>query len=175
MKRGYFAGLSLAALTLLSGVASAQKESSKGQGAAAFEKLKSLAGEWQGQGPHGMTKFSYQIVAGGSAVLETMMPHDEPSMITLYHLDGDRLMLTHYCSSGNQPRMRAEAAAGEIKSLDFTFVDVTNLSPPSAGHMHKLAITFQGRGHFTQVWTWRQEGKDMPTIFTLERERSSLK
>ncbi len=154
----------------------AQSQATKGQAAqdwaaAGFEKLKSLAGEWQGQGPHGLTKVSYQVVSGGTAVMETMVPEHEPSMVTLYHRDGDRFMMTHYCSSGNQPRMRAEATGGEFKSLNFTFIDITNLAKPADGHMQELVLNFQSKDQFTSVWTWRQDGRDTPSTFVLERKK----
>jgi hypothetical protein len=141
--------------------------------AAAFEKLKSLSGEWQGQGPHGLTTVTYHIVSGGAAVMETIMPPHEASMVTLYHRDGDKLMMTHYCSSGNQPRMRAEAPGGESNHLTFTLVDVTNLAKPSDGHMQKLALSFHSQDQMTSVWTWRQDGKDTPSTFNLVRQSSA--
>ena len=139
--------------------------------AAGFEKLKSLAGEWQGQGPHGPAKVTYEIVSGGAAVMETIIPPHEPTMVTLYHRDGDKLMMTHYCSGGNQPRMRAEAPAGEIKALDFVFVDATNLAKPTDGHMRKHVLSFQDKDHITSVWTWRQDGEDTPATFILARKK----
>jgi hypothetical protein len=139
---------------------------------AGFEKLKSLAGDWQGKDPDGNElKVNYQVISGGSALVETLQSANEPSMVTLYHLDGDKLMVTHYCSIGNQPRMIAEAPAGEIKDLNFKFFDVSNLSKPSAGHMRSLAVTFQDQDHIRQVWTWRADGKDQTTTFNLERKK----
>ena len=43
-------------------------------------------------------------------------------MATLYHLDGDQLMLTHYCSAGNQPRMRAATVSTE-GVIEFHLLD----------------------------------------------------
>lgn len=142
------------------------------QAAAGFNKLKSLAGDWQGKDPDGNDlKVNYQVVSGGSALIETLQNANEPSMITLYHLDGNKLMVTHYCSSGTQPRMVAETPAGEIKNLNFKFFDITNLAKPDAGHMRSLAVTFQGQDHIRQVWTWRMDGKDQITTFELERKK----
>jgi hypothetical protein len=159
--------LVFAVITLSSHSISAQNKA-----AAGFEKLKSLAGDWQGKDPDGNElKVNYQVVSGGAALVETLQNANEPSMVTLYHLDGDKLMVTHYCSSGNQPRMVAEAPAAEIKNLNFKFFDVTNLSTPSAGHMRSLAVTFQDQDHIKQVWTWRADGKDEITTFNLERKK----
>ncbi len=32
------------------------------------------------------------------------------NMITMFHMDGDRLLMTHYCGAGNQPRMKLVAS-----------------------------------------------------------------
>jgi hypothetical protein len=154
----------------------AQSDGAEGQTAErrvaeAFDRIKSLAGEWQGLGPHGLMRASYQIVSGGAAVMETIVPQHEPGMVTLYHRDRDKLMMTHFCSSGNQPRMRAEAPDGETKSLSFALIDVTNLAKPSDGHMHKLVLNFHSKDQITSVWTWRQDGEETASTFALERQK----
>jgi hypothetical protein len=167
MRRCALFMLAFAVITLSSHSISAQSKATAG-----FEKLKSLAGDWQGKDPDGNElKVSYQVVSDGSALVETLQGANEPSMVTLYHLDGDKLMVTHYCSTGNQPRMVAETPVGEIKNLNFKFFDVTNLAIPSAGHMRSLAVTFQDQDHIKQVWTWRMDGKDQMTTFNLERKK----
>jgi hypothetical protein len=151
--------------------------------ATGFDKLKSLAGEWEAVGPDGApVKISYEIISGGAAVMETRAPANEPSMVSIFHLDGDKLVMTHYCSAGNQPhmqadphmqaeRMQTEIQRGEIKALNFSFVSITNLSKPADGHMRKLSYTFRDKDHITQVWTWREAGKDAAATFDLVRKR----
>lgn len=138
--------------------------------AAGLDKLKSLAGEWMAEGPEGLVNVSYQITSGGTALIETRTPANEPSMVTIFHLDGDNLMMEHYCSAGNQPRMRAELRAGDLKKITFTFIDVTNLAKPSAGYMRGLMFSFVDEEHFTQVWTWREGGKDTSSTFNMKRK-----
>jgi hypothetical protein len=80
-------------------------------------------------------------------------------MITLYHLDGDRLVLTHYCAAQNQPRMlakRIDPAKGEV---DFVFLDATNLASPNAGHMRNARIQLVDANHFNSQWEFFQDGK----------------
>jgi hypothetical protein len=140
--------------------------------AAGFEKLKSLAGQWQAKATDGQTvNISYEIVSGGSALMETLMPANEPSMVTIYHLDGNKLLMTHYCSAGNQPRMHAAVNGGAIKTLDFTFLNATNMAKRSDGHMHHLTLNIQDRDHMMQVWTWRENGKDVQTTYYLQRKK----
>jgi len=138
----------------------------------AFEKLKTLVGEWDGKLEDGSTgRATYRLTAGGSVLEETIMPGQPTEMVTLYHPDGESVMATHYCEAKNQPRMRAQPAFGEIKEIAFNFVDVTNLPSPSAGHMHDLVVTFQDNDHFTARWNYRKDGKDTPMVIQYTRQK----
>jgi len=137
-----------------------------------FEKMKSLVGEWQGKSPDGNTaKVSYTLVSDNSALMEKLVMGGESEMVTMYHPDGDHLMMTHYCSAHNQPRMRSQTASGESKDLVFDLMDVTNLSAPDAGHMRKLVVTFEDKDHFSQEWTWREKGKEGTVVIHFERQK----
>jgi hypothetical protein len=137
-----------------------------------FEKMKSLVGEWQGKSLEGNTaKVTYTLVSDNSALMEKLVMGGESEMVTMYHPDGDHLMMTHYCSAHNQPRMRSQKVPVEIKDLVFDLVDVTNLSTPDAGHMKKLVLTFVDQDHFTQEWTWREKGKEGAVIIRFERKK----
>ncbi len=137
-----------------------------------FEKFKALAGEWEGQrSGGGWVKVSYQVHSGGSAVVETSTPPDELTMVTVYHMDGDEVRMTHYCSAQNQPRMKASSVSLNARVVSFEFVDVTNLARPTDGHMQSLEITFKDRNHITQKWTWLDNGRTTDNTFTLTRVR----
>lgn len=134
-----------------------------------FDKLKALEGNWKGMNNGKPVEISYELMSGGSALVETLMPKDEPSMVTVYHLDGNNLMMTHYCSAGNQPRMMADDSSGDDNELNFEFVEATNLNNDNEGHMVGLKIIFDDHDHFQQVWTWSEGGKQMPGNFEFER------
>ncbi len=137
-----------------------------------FEKMKSLVGEWQGKSLDGNTaKVSYTLVSDSSALMEKLAVGGESEMVTMYHPDGDHLMMTHYCSAHNQPRMRSQKVSMEIKSIIFDLVDVTNLSTPDAGHMKKLVLTSVDQDHFTQEWTWSEKGKESTVVIRFERKK----
>ena len=140
---------------------------------AAFDQLKALTGTWQAKGPDGKLtmKASYEVYGNGTAVVETLSGMGEASMVTVYYSDGSQVMLTHYCTMGNQPRMRT-SGAGSGKQLSFGFVDATNMKSPDEAHMHALKITFADRDHFSQEWTMKmKDGKDMADTFTFERTK----
>lgn len=135
----------------------------------ALNQLKQLEGRWQGANSKGAeVNATFEVTAGGSAVIERLRIADHPEMVTLYHLDGENLMLTHYCMEGNQPRMRARRIGpGEI---EFEFVDATNLASPAAGHMHRALLKFTSTDQFQAAWTWREKGKDAFTeVIRIER------
>jgi len=93
-------------------------------------------------------------------------------MVTVYHPDGDRVLVTHYCSGNNQPRMRAAPSSSPVKQIAFSFVDVTNLANSTTGHMHKLEVVFDDNDHLTQRWTWQENGRDQTEVFHYTRKKS---
>jgi hypothetical protein len=137
-----------------------------------LDRLRALAGDWEGTGMNGKpVHITYTVTAAGSVVMEAIDPGTDHSMITMYHKDGDRLMMTHYCAAGNQPRMRAEKTAADARTIRFAMVDATNLAKPTDGHMVRLALTMDDDTHLTQEWTFRNEGKDAVDTFRLERKK----
>jgi len=146
----------------------------EGKSNAAWEKMKSLVGDWQGTMAEGDQRVpvsvSYRLVSKGTSLMETMTAPEETDMVTMYVPDGDKIVMTHYCSEGNQPRMRAAAPGGDVKKLDFRFVDATNLSSPDAMHMRNLVVTFQDANHFKQEWTHHAPGKDQTGVFEYTRK-----
>ncbi len=132
--------------------------------------LKFLVGEWKGTDADGKAyQTTYALSSGGTSLTETLTPPDSPPMTTMYYSDGDHLMLTHYCSLNNQPRMRAGAIKDGDRNVTFTFMDATNLRNPTDVHMRQLVIEVRDHDHFAQTWTLSKAGKDVPKIFTFER------
>src|SRR5258707_2247358 len=110
-----------------------------------FEKLKSLVGTWKGKDEEGKpVQITYKVVSAGTSIMETLdMADAQEAMVTMYHMNGRKLMMTHYCSLGNQPRMRADALSKDGTTLAFSFIDATNLASPKDDHMYKLVFTFK--------------------------------
>jgi hypothetical protein len=137
-----------------------------------FDRLKSLVGEWEGTSNEGKpVHISYSLTAAGSALMESIDPGTDHSMVSLYHRDGQKLMMTHYCAAGNQPRMKAGDLSADGHTLAFSYMDATNLAKPADPHMVKLVLSFPDDDHLTQEWTFRAGGKDSPTVFQLARKK----
>ena len=128
-----------------------------------FELVRSLSGEWVGESTKGWVESaSYQVLAGGTAVLETtrfISPSDS-GMATVFHLDGDRVLLTHYCEAGNQPRLHATAFDPVARTATFSFLDGTGMASRDVGHMDKVVIRFIDGDHFESQWSWYEKGAE---------------
>lgn len=143
--------------------------------AAQLEKLKALAGTWTGKAAHGNspgedTSVIWRTTAAGSAVVETIAPGTPHEMVTVYHLDGDTLMLTHYCAAGNQPTMRARPSK-DASSITFDFVRGSNMKPGDL-HMHSVRIALAGEDRVETEWTTWSGGKAADSAkFSLARQK----
>jgi hypothetical protein len=129
---------------------------------AAFARLKTLVGHWEGNTSMGKAQLTYELTAGGHTLVERESAEKMPPMMTLYHLDGDRLLLTHYCMAGNQPRMQATAYDAESGEIEFSFLDATNLQP-GAGHMHNARLRLAGSTQLESAWTFYENGRPKAT------------
>jgi hypothetical protein len=127
---------------------------------AAWEKLRTLEGEWEGQHPETgawMPSASMKVSSSNSVLRELMFPGSAHEMTNMYHLDGDRVVLTHYCAMGNQPRLAARGLQGD--TLHFTIDSVSNLADAQGMFMGDLQVTFKPDGTVVQQWRSYNEGK----------------
>lgn len=142
------------------------------QSNAAFKKLQSLAGDWEGKDEKGQpVKTAFKSIVSNTAMMETLSPTGMEEMVTVYSVDGDGIALVHFCPTNNQPRMRANPDSDDVKELVFNFQGAGNLPSPNAGHQHHLVIRFEDDDHITETWTWRHDGMDMPMVFHLSRKK----
>jgi hypothetical protein len=126
---------------------------------AAWDKLKALEGRWTGPavwdqgGKKGNAPFevSYQVTSGGKAVLETMMPKTPGEMVTVYYLEGEELVLVHYCNVGNQPRMKL-VPSPDSSDLSFRCLGGTNMTEADS-HMHSVRLRIVDPDHIRGEWS----------------------
>ncbi|SPF41437.1 conserved exported hypothetical protein [Candidatus Sulfotelmatobacter kueseliae] len=137
----------------------------------AFTAIKSMPGTWESKAPDGrVLQVSFKVTAGGSAVMSEILGQGPEDMITMFHLDGpQRLLMTHYCGAGNQPRMQASLSP-DGKTISFNFIDATNLATPDAGHMQRMVLTLLDENHHTEEWTFLDHGKETKEVFDLRRK-----
>ncbi len=139
-----------------------------GSAQAAFDRLKGLEGTWQGTTSGGgegegeaTVTHVFEVSAAGTVVMETMNP-DVPDheMINMYHLDGEELVLTHYCASGNQPKMKLVRPQAADNDLRFDFTGGTNLDPAKDVHIHAAHLVLVDADTLKSAWTGYKDGRE---------------
>src|ERR1041385_2448086 len=83
---------------------------------------------------------TYAVTAGGSAVVETLFPKTPHEMVSVYHDEGGKLTMTHYCILANQPHMKLKASTANSVTLAMSGKD--GIANANEAHMHALAINF---------------------------------
>lgn len=165
-----------ALLALCAGVAVADEHAHAAPAAPtnpAFDKLKSLQGNWEGtadeQGKKVPAKTNFRMVSGGSVLMNILGEGTPHEMVTMFHMDQKDLLATHYCAARNQPRFKAVATAAP-NQVAFEFKDGTNIGP-NDGHMQKVVFTFVDADHHTEDWIFRDQGKDHTGHFDFQRKK----
>ena len=136
-----------------------------------FEQLKTLAGSWEGTFEGKALHVSMRVTSSGNALMHEMKSAGPDDPITMFHLDGERLLLTHYCDAGNQPHMAATISP-DGKTIVFDFLEATNLLPSQHGHMQRVTFTFIDADHHTEKWEFAMAGgKQMGGVLDLKRSK----
>ena len=166
-RRIVFRSASIIALVLAASALAADKTKSD----AAFDRLAALQGEWQGIADGLNTTLIYTLTANGSALMEQCRPEKGHEMITMFTVDGDHLIATHYCSAKNQPQMATSAITDAQKPLAFSLVRVTGLKSPGDFHNTGLTVIQEDNDHLTQEWLYEAKGKSGKNVFHFTRVR----
>lgn len=159
-----------AALVLASVSASQAQEKLTAQ--KAFESIQALVGDWEAKLDGGKTiSVTYKMMSNNSVMVETFTTPSGRQTMSVYHLDGTHLLLTHYCAQGNQPRLRFNARGSGPARFVFEFYDATNLVLPKAEHMVFLEAALVDADHFNQTYTYRAGKEQETTTLRFERVR----
>jgi hypothetical protein len=161
----------------------AQSDAPKSDAQKSFDQLKTLAGTWHAtittdppvkeMGNGAIGDVSLRVTSRGNALVHEMSESgkDDPTKydhpVTMFYLDGDRLLLTHYCDAGNRPRMAARVSP-DGKTVEFDFLDVAGST--KYGNMHHAVFTFIDANHHTEDWTYMMPG-DKPMHAHLDLQR----
>jgi hypothetical protein len=149
-----------------------QSDAPKSDAQKSFDQLKTLAGSWQASvttdppvkemGNGALAQVSLRVTSRGNALVHEMgelgnqgdpTKYDHP--VTMFYLDNDRLILTHYCDAGNRPRMAARVSP-DGKTVEFDFLDVAGNT--QYGHMQHAVFTLIDANHHTEDWTFQMKG-----------------
>ena len=170
--------LSVAAISLSTAVLAQSMPTEQSGAQRSFDKLKTLAGSWDGL----VSTFppqadiegkpmhvSLRVTSMGNALMHEANSSARPDdPITMLYLDGDRLLLTHYCDAGNRPRMTG-AMSPDGKTVEFDFLDLSGGT--QYGHMHHAVFTFIDANHHLEDWTYMMPG-DKPVHAHVDLQRT---
>lgn len=136
------------------------------KGSAELERIKSLAGVWKGKEDMGQgvqeVVVNYAVTAGGSAVVETLFPKTSHEMVSVYHDEGGKLTMTHYCMLRNQPHMKLTHTTPVSMTLSLAGrAGIANANEP---HMHALTINFINADSIEHRWISYKDGKESNTV-----------
>lgn len=132
-----------------------------------------LEGRWRGVAPDGSTGITeFAVSSNGSVVRELMLAGTEHEMTNMYTLDGNALVMTHYCAGGNQPHMRATAMEGD--RIAFDSVDVSDLKSEDEIYMGAMTLVIKDADTIEQHWSSYKAGErvdDHSMVIELKRDR----
>ena len=134
-----------------------------------FDKLKTLAGLWEGTFEGSPVHLSVRVASSGNAILHEMNAEGPEDTITVFYVDGDRLLLTHYCHAGNRPRM-VGTISPDGKTINFNFLDVSGNT--QQGEMRSAAFNLVDTDHHSETWNFAMaDGKQMEGSLDLKRTK----
>lgn len=129
-----------------------------------FKMFTELVGDWyvvdaDGDPDPDALMLSYELTASGTVVVERVFPGKSYEMLTMYYMDGGNLMLTHYCSEGNQPTM-IEVPTDSQRVVVFEFHSGTNMDASVSGHMHSAKFEFLDVDRIRSSWSYWKDGAE---------------
>lgn len=127
--------------------------------AKAFDKLKNLAGSWKGSIMNIPINFTIRSASSGTAILHEGTTEKGPPdhEITMFYVEGDKLLAIHFCDGGNRARFEGKLSP-DGSSIVFTFLDVTGST--KGGLVKKMVFNFfDGNKHAVEFTFVMPDGK----------------
>jgi hypothetical protein len=137
-----------------------------------FDKMKTMAGSWQGTIMGISINVTIRLTSSGTAILHEATtdggrpPNHE---ITMFYVDGDRLLATHYCDGGNRARFEGKMSP-DGKTSEFNFLDVAGST--KGGLVKRMAFTvIDVNKHVVEFTFIKPDGKPIELRGEFERTR----
>ncbi len=127
-----------------------------------FDQMKSMTGSWQGTILNIPINVTIRLASSGTAILHEATtdggrpPNHE---ITMFYIEGDRLLATHFCDGDNRARFEGKLSP-DGKTSEFTFLDVTGNT--KGGLVKRMAFSMIDANKQVVEFTFiRPDGKSM--------------
>ncbi|MBV9479584.1 MAG: hypothetical protein JO249_02380 [Acidobacteria bacterium] len=131
----------------------------------AFATFKSLNGRWaiESNGKTLPIEMRYEVGSKESIVIEQFGKE-----LSVIYLDGENLLMTHFCNAGNQPRLRLKEG-GQPGVLEFEMFDITNLKDASTPHVERIVYKVIDGSRMTLELFWKKGQSEESERYTLSR------
>lgn len=140
----------------------------------AFEKMKTLTGSWQGTIMGIPISVTIRVASSGTAILHEANTSNEgppKQEITMFYVDGDSLLATHYCDGGNRARLEGKMSP-DGKTSEFTFLDVAGST--RGGLVKRMAFTIiDANKHVVDFTFIKPDGKPIELRGEFQRTTST--
>ncbi|HEU4837434.1 MAG TPA: hypothetical protein VFS90_23595 [Pyrinomonadaceae bacterium] len=141
-----------------------------------FDQMKTLAGSWQGTIMGISINVTIRPASSGTAILHeanTAGGRPPNHEITMFYVDGDRLLATHYCDGGNRARFEGKMSP-DGKTNEFSFLDVAGSA--KGGLVKRMVFTIiDANKHVVEFTFIKPDGKPIELRGEFERTRDSGK
>jgi hypothetical protein len=138
----------------------------------AFEKMKTLTGSWQGKIMDISINITVRLASSGTAILHEAhtgggRPPDHE--ITMFYVEGDRLLATHFCDGGNRARLEGKMSP-DGKTSEFNLLDVAG--SPKGGLVKRMVFTMiDANKHVIELTFIMPNGKPIEVRGEFERTK----
>lgn len=130
---------------------------------ATFDHLKTLEGNWKSTSSK--TTIDFMPIANGTSIVETWTMSPTRRSMTVYTMDKDRILATHYCPQGNAPRLQLSGDGGD-GTYRFRFLDGANLHVSDGSHNHAFSVLINDPNTFVKKEIYIANG----SIYDPERD-----
>ena len=137
-----------------------------------FDQMKTMAGSWQGTIMGISINVTIRLASSGTAILHEANteggrpPNHE---ITMFYVEGDRLLATHYCDGGNRARFEGKMSS-DGKTSEFNFLDVAGST--RGGLVKRMVFTvIDANKHVVEFTFIKPDGKPIELRGEFERTK----
>ena len=138
----------------------------------AFDKMKNLTGSCHGTIMGIPIDVTIRLESSGTVILHEgntdggLPPNHE---ITMFYVEGDRLVATHYCDGGNRARFEGNLSP-DGKTSEFKFLDVAGNT--KGGLVKRMAFTIiDANKHLVEFTFIKPDGKPIELRGEFERTK----
>jgi len=136
-----------------------------------FDNMKALAGSWQGTIMGKSINVTIRLTSSGNAILHEATSGSPPPdhEITMFYVDGERFVATHYCDGGNRARFEGKMSP-DGKTSEFNFLDVAGST--KGGLVKRMAFTMiDANKHIVELTFIMPNGKPFELRGEFERTK----